>query len=272
MNWQVVVAAGLAAVAVSLALPGSGWRRLSRLAEPIMAKRPARRDSTWPVAVGLVAVGVAVASAMGGHVAATCAICGGLVALTLVRVIRSGVAARRNRLRRADIARASDTLAGLLRVGHIPAKALSAAATDCPALVEPAAAQAVGGDVSETMMRTALKPGYEDMGQIASGWRVATATGASLASTMDAVAQRLRADQQVSGVVKAELSAPRATGRLLAALPVAGLVLGYFIGGDPLGFLLGTYIGEACLVAGVALMCAGLLWTDRLADKAGGEQ
>jgi tight adherence protein B len=110
----------------------------------------------------------------------------------------------------------------------------------------------------------------EELAQIAAGWRVATRTGASMASTMDAVAERLRTDQQVSGVVRAELSAPRATGRLLAALPLAGLLLGYLMGGDPLGFLTGTPIGEGCLVLGVALMCAGLVWTDHLADRAGG--
>lgn len=90
-----------------------------------------------------------------------------------------------------------------------------------------------------------------------------------MTSTMAAVAASLRADEAVSGVVRAELSAPRATGRLLAALPLAGLGLGYVVGGDPIGFLTGGWIGQICLVGGVGLGCAGLLWTDRLADRAG---
>jgi tight adherence protein B len=62
------------------------------------------------------------------------------------------------------------------------------------------------------------------------------------------------------------LSAPRATSRLLAVLPLAGLALGYGFGGDPVGFLAGSAPGQLSLVVGVALGCAGVLWTERIAD------
>ncbi len=272
MSPQMALAAALVAAAVLLAVPRSGKAALSRLSASAPVSHARRRDLTWPLAFALSSVCVIVAAVLGGHVAATVTTCLVLVTLTLLKVVRGAWSARQRRVRRADVARAGETLAGLLRLGHVPARAVTVAAEECPVLREAAAAQAVGGDVADTLWRSARGPGLEALAQIATGWRVAATTGASMASTMDSVAERLRSDQQVSGVVKAELSAPRATGRLLAALPVAGLLLGYLIGGDPLGFLTSTLVGEACLIVGVALMCAGLLWTDRLADKAGGDE
>ncbi|WP_051208856.1 type II secretion system F family protein [Propionicicella superfundia] len=270
MSPQAWFAVALFALAAGLAVPRSPGRVLSRLAAGQPVRAAARRDPVWPAALALAVGGVVVAALAGGRVVATGAVCVAIVALTLLRVVRGGLAARTRRRRRAEVALAGETLAGLLRLGHVPARALAIAAEECTVLREAAAAQGVGADVADTLAKASSQPGLDELAQIAAGWRIATATGASMASTMDAVAVRLRGEQQVSGVVRAELSAPRATGRLLAGLPVAGLLLGYLMGGDPLGFLTGTVLGEACLIAGVSLMCAGLLWTDRLADRAGG--
>ena len=68
--------------------------------------------------------------------------------------------------------------------------------------------------------------------------------------------------------VVAALEPPRATARLLALLPVFGLLLGTGIGADPWGFLVGTPVGVGCLAAGCALGLAGLTWVERLADGA----
>jgi tight adherence protein B len=51
----------------------------------------------------------------------------------------------------------------------------------------------------------------------------------------------------------------------VAALPFVMLLLGSGLGGDPVGFLIGTTGGLACLGVGLALSFLGLVWLDRIA-------
>ncbi len=60
---------------------------------------------------------------------------------------------------------------------------------------------------------------------------------------------------------------PRATAAVLAGLPVAGIALGQLIGARPLAFLCGVGAGGWLLVIGVLLACAGLMWSDRIAER-----
>lgn len=183
---------------------------------------------------------------------------------------------RRQRSRRAaaagaaEVASASQLLAGLLRVGHVPAVALRLAAREVPLLAEPAALQATGGNVAGALRRHAGEPGRAGLGELAIAWEVAERTGASLTVTLDAVSERLVAQRTVRAMVTAELAASRATGRLLAMLPLAGLALGYAFGGDPVSFLVGSVPGQVALACGTALGCAGVVWTERIADSVEG--
>lgn len=174
-------------------------------------------------------------------------------------------------LRRSDeVADACQALAGLLRVGHVPTVALRLAASDSSVLAEASAAQRVGASVVAVLRRQGEHSGAGGLTELATAWEVAETTGASLTSTLDALQSRLEASRTLSRVVSAELAAPRATGRLLAALPFFGLLLGYGIGGDPASFLLSTPVGELCLVGGVVLACVGVWWIERIAVEAGG--
>ena len=130
--------------------------------------------------------------------------------------------------------------------------------------------QQVGGEVAPVLRRLGARPGSRGLAELGAAWELAERTGASLGATLDALAERLAATGAVNDVVSAELAAPRATGRLLAALPVAGLVLGYGMGGDPVAFLTGSVAGQVSLSLGVVLGCAGVLWTERIADGADG--
>jgi len=55
---------------------------------------------------------------------------------------------------------------------------------------------------------------------------------------------------------------------LLAVLPLAGLGLSYALGADPTAFFLGGMGGRACLVAGIGLICTGVVWSEILARRA----
>lgn len=166
----------------------------------------------------------------------------------------------------AEVASASQLLAGMLRVGHVPATALRLAAREVPLLAEAAALHTAGGDVGEALRRRAGEPGRAGLRELAVAWEVAERSGASLTATLDAVSDRLVAQRKVRDVVAAELAASRATGRLLAVLPLVGLALGYAFGGDPVSFLIGSLPGQVTLALGTALGCAGVVWTERIAD------
>ena len=66
---------------------------------------------------------------------------------------------------------------------------------------------------------------------------------------------------------EAGLAGARATATVLAGLPVLGVGLGQLMGAAPLGILLAGGLGGIMLVVGTALVCAGLLWTDRIAAR-----
>ena len=117
--------------------------------------------------------------------------------------------------------------------------------------------------------RQAKEEGLGGLLDLARAWQVGTRSGASLTATLDQVAAALAADESLRAVVGSELAAPRATGKLMAALPALGVGMGYLLGGDPLGWLVQGPAGGTCLVLGTALACGGVLWIESLARRTG---
>jgi tight adherence protein B len=89
--------------------------------------------------------------------------------------------------------------------------------------------------------------------------------GAGLADGCERIADWLRDDEALRREVGAQLAGARASARLLAVLPVLGILLGSSMGADPLHVLLRTPYGLVCLALGAALASLGLWWTERLA-------
>lgn len=168
---------------------------------------------------------------------------------------------------RTAVCEACELMAAELRAGRTPSQALDAGAAVFAGLAPAAVAATLGGDVPRAL-RTFNGPGQEALRPLAAAWLVAERSGASLATLLDRTVATLRESQSVRDEVSAQLSAPRATSRVLAALPLAGVGLGFGMDADPLGFLLGTPAGMACLAVGTALAVAGLLWVERLARSA----
>jgi tight adherence protein B len=185
----------------------------------------------------------------------------------------AAVEARRWAARRGAVVELAVALSGELRGGQSPTAAFahSAHALDdgdgLHAVLAPAVvAAAMGGDIS-TLLKSAANttPGAEGLRRLAACWQVSAPRGAGLAAAVERVADGLRHDEGVRREVTAQLAAPRATARLLAALPVFGVVLGTWLGADPLLVLLGTPWGWCLLGMAGFLVVTGVLWTDRLA-------
>jgi len=207
-------------------------------------------------------VGVAVATSRLSYV---------IVALTVVGatlfVLRQTTTARTRSasLRtRAQTIAALDLLAAELRAGILPRQAIETLADDAPSLRPAAVAAARGGDVVAALRAASAEPGAGALADLAGAWHVAERAGAPLADVLDRVATAVRDDAEVDREVQAEAAPARATGRLMAVLPVLGLSLGAGMGANPVHVLTGTVVGAMCLAGGLVLACAGIVWVDRI--------
>ena len=178
--------------------------------------------------------------------------------------LRGRALAARTRRARADAAlNALIGLAAELRAGLPPQLALVQASTT----VWPTAIAAVrlDGDIPAALRHDAMH--MPVLRSLAACWEAGAAAGSGLADAVDRLAASHRAAEEVRGELEVQLAGPRATARMLSGLPLIGIALGMLLGADPLGFLLGSAIGMACLVAGVALTVVGMWWTNRIAAR-----
>ncbi len=194
---------------------------------------------------------------------------------------RAAAATRRATQLSAAVVELISGLAADLAAGHAPLSALEALADEHLSPPRTPARQQLGHVLRAVAeggrLGAAIPPGLRRGGQIrgaeglqslAAAWQVAELTGASLGRVLTQVVEGLRDQQIAERSVLAALSGARATARLLAALPLLGLVLGTSLGLAPANFLLETLPGRVCLVAGLGLEALGLTWTDRLAEAA----
>jgi tight adherence protein B len=166
-----------------------------------------------------------------------------------------------------------DVLVGELRVGAHPVRAFDLAAdeTDGPvsaALRTVAARARMGADVTAGLRaaagQSALPAHWE---RLAVCWQLASDHGLAIATLMRTAQRDIAERQRFSAKVTSALAGARATAAILAGLPMLGLLLGQLIGARPLHFLFGQRAGGWLLVVGVALVCGGLLWSDRITDR-----
>ncbi len=218
---------------------------------------------------------------------AVCAAAAGVVLLPLTTVLAAAVFAatagvryrRRRRSRRGsdesrELETAIDVLVGELRVGAHPAQAFAVAADETAGPVADscravAARARLGADVTaglRSVAETSALPAQWD--RLAVCWQLASEHGLAMSTLMRAAQQDIVERQRFSGQVMSAMAGARATAAILAGLPVLSVVLGQLIGADPVAFLLAGHVGGWLLVVGVTLVCVGLLWSDRITDRA----
>lgn len=269
MNTALAVAAS-AGICVGLLVPDSGPRlrrvlpggRQSPTPAPAALFRAVLSVSYRPRFAALLAA--AVATALAGPVAGVAAAVAAAMLARSLATSRKGAEAARTW---AAASRSIAGLAGELRAGRSPTEALQAVAASAPTsvsgpLLAAAGAARLGADPAAALVQHAGH--VPAMEQLAACWRVAARTGAGLAEVADALAEDLRVTQRRRGDLAVEVSASRASAKLLAGLPLVGIALGASLGARPLHFLLHTSLGAAVLAVGLVFEVVGLLWTDRL--------
>lgn len=257
------LAALLVSAAVLACRPPGRWLARRRLALPTESRRPGRRAAAALV-VGVVGVVIVGPSAPQAVLVVTGA---GVLGFG-VRQWRFERRRRRLRERRVLVSEAIGLMSAELRAGMLPQRVLSGLAPDFDFLAPAARAADLGGDVPGALRLAADESGAELLAELAGAWLVAERAGAPLARVLDRLEETARGDLEIEREVEAGLAPARATGRLMAVLPVFGLALGSGMGGDPVAVLVGTIPGVLCLAAGCALACAGIAWVERIASSA----
>lgn len=196
----------------------------------------------------------------GGGIAAA------MAAMTVGHQIRDRRRIRSTLAATAGLAEAIRSLVAELRAGAHPADAAEGAARDAdPAVAgtlrSAAAAVRLGGDIDGAFGATGPEAA------VARAWRLATRHGLALADVLDAVRAELDHRVRFAGQVLARMAGPRAGSMVLAGLPIIGLLLGQAMGAAPLAVLTNSFGGQVLLVVGVALECAGVLWSARLTSR-----
>ncbi|KHO18058.1 type II secretion system F family protein [Mycolicibacterium setense] len=197
-----------------------------------------------------------------------------LVAGTATLRRRQRAARRQRRHESAALQAALDVLVGELRTGVHPVNAFATAAAEVSGPVHEgmsavAARARLGADVAAGLEDAAAASHLPThWHRLADCWRLAHAYGLSIATLMRTAQRDIVERERFSSHVEAAMAGPRATAAVLAGLPVAGIALGQLIGARPLNFLCGAGVGGWLLMAGVLLACAGLLWSDRITERA----
>lgn len=283
------LAVAVLAAAVLCWPSGTGRGRLGRLSNPPVTPGPAPRrrlDRSWlnrpwadrrwawcglPLVALAAGLGVLLAGPGGGLAVA-------LAVGTAAMRWRAGRDRRTGAASAAGLSEALGVLVAELRAGaHVGAAAMAAAIdghADASRLLSSAAAAArFGGDVPAVLRGTGgLGTGAvqlrRSLDRLADAWSLADRHGIPLADVLDAV--RADTDHRVrfAAEVTARLAGPRATAAVLAGLPLLGLALGQAVGAAPVQVLGHTAAGQALLVVGTGLACAGVLWSARLVARA----
>jgi tight adherence protein B len=303
--WTWLAAACLLLAAAAVGWPGSARRarrrRLLAAGEPlpgpvVLAGRwvtgwRARRPRWWAkpqaedplrgrLPAGLAVLVVAgLAAALGGPVAALAV---GAYGATAVRALyrqrsQRALAARRSELLDLLGAAAADLRAGLPASAALAGVAAvdgkrSAPGRGSPGWGSPGVGSAGVGSAGQPgpgQGSPHLRAGHDLLSaRVGAAVRLAEQTGAPLATVIERIEADARSTDRSRAAAAAQMAGAQATAILLAALPAAGIGLGYAIGADPLPVLLHTPIGAVAAIAAVGLQLAGLGWAARLTRPA----
>ncbi|NLA65219.1 MAG: type II secretion system F family protein [Leucobacter sp.] len=164
----------------------------------------------------------------------------------------------------ALVAGVAQRAAGLLR-GGVPAARVwrvlgeeAGAPDECVAI----AAQITRGESAARALAAVGTPAWR---LLAAAWQLAEQSGAPLALALQRFGTALGELQRVADRRAVLLAGPRATIRLVTALPLLALLLGVVLGFDPVGVLMSS-LGLVLASVGGLLLAAGMWWARAMID------
>lgn len=101
---------------------------------------------------------------------------------------------------------------------------------------------------------------------LAAAWALAQQSGAPIALMLERIADALISLERLRERRSVLLAGPRATIRLVGALPIVALLMGALLGFDPLVVLLSPAGAVLAVTGGVLLIC-GVRWAKALTDR-----
>lgn len=99
--------------------------------------------------------------------------------------------------------------------------------------------------------------------------RLSDDLGCAMAVSLGVVKHVCVAERHVEDLRSKAYSMPRATVKLLAALPLVTLAGGQVLGAHPFSFLVGSPVGWGCASVGALFFAAGQVWMNRLLRQFG---
>lgn len=176
--------------------------------------------------------------------------------------------ARATQRRRTEVVELCQSLSAELQAGASPRAALAAAAQGVAEFDQLAAVAASPyGDVSGALAALASTRGRDGLARVATCWQLCERNGVGLAVAIGRLAEALRDDEQVRRETAAQVAGPRATGVLLALLPIFGVAMGSALGAAPLRLLFQSSLGLMLLASAALLEVVGLLWMARITRR-----
>lgn len=264
---QVLLPALLAVASAVWPLPGAARRlnhgggAVTRRAGPSPALGRAAVIGATAL-VGLLALGPA------GFVS------GALLAALAVRHRERRLRTTRGMRSLAELAAGLRVLIGELGTGAHPSAAAASASADTEGAVaglfgDLAVTSRLGGTPAESL--GAKHPPAEllpAMARFTRCWRMSEQHGVALGRLLETLREDVEHRVRVVRDIDSKLAGPRATAAVLSGLPLLGLLLGETGGADPFAVLVSEPAGQLLLLAGTVLLCAGVLWIQRLTEVA----
>ena len=195
----------------------------------------------------------------------TLAVAGAMAGATAIHVLRARRAASAERRRRAAAAAYLGAVSTNLQAGAAMPDALARAAEQAPAPLQPEAARLTQLARSGAPLETHVP----ELARLGTLWALSASRGVPLAKLIAALRDDIDHANRHRDATRAALAGPQTTAAVLAALPAAGVLMGTAMGASPIAFLTGGGLGGVLLVAGTALVCAGVLVSGRIIQGAG---
>lgn len=136
---------------------------------------------------------------------------------------------------------------------------------EIPMAMTTAIAEGVNPHDALQLVTTDADPSWRALGAC---WAVSRVSGAPLGPALEVLAEALTDISRTQRQISAALAGPRATMRLVMALPVIGIIGGELGGQSSVAFLFGTGLGVSVLTLGVAMMLGAWWWLRLLAERA----